>query len=358
VNRRLLVGALPAILLGFLLVVGACGSSKKTGFAGDGGDDTFGQDGGSTALGDAACASVSEEGKVTPLDLFVMLDKSSSEVGTKWDATKAGLGAFLNDPKSAGIRVALGFFPRPADATPACDQKAYSVPRVPFDFLPQNATPIANAIAQETPDGIDTPIYPALGGAILGAMGQVQSRPGEAGAVLLVTDGEPSGPAPTCAGVDPQDPAQIAQLAQAGVTNGVRTYVIGLPGVSSNIANQIAAAGGTTQALIVAGVNVQDEFQQALAQVRGNALPCDYQLPQKLADKSFAYDKVNVDYTKLGASQPETVPQSPGCAGEGWKYDDPKNPTRIILCDATCQRIKADAGGKVEILLGCDTVVR
>jgi len=105
-------------------------------------------------------------------------------------------------------------------------------------------------------------------------------------------------------------------------------------------------------------VNVQDEFEKALEQVRGSALPCDYQLPQKLADKSFAYDKVNVDYTKLGATQADTVPQSPGCSGEGWRYDDPKNPTRIILCDATCARIKADQGGKVEILLGCDTVVR
>ena len=73
--------------------------------------------------------TVHEEGKVTPLDLFVMLDKSSSEVGTKWDAAKAGLEAFVGDPKSGGVRAALGFFPRHADATPACDQNAYAAPK-------------------------------------------------------------------------------------------------------------------------------------------------------------------------------------------------------------------------------------
>ncbi len=347
--------ALALVFPAFALFL-ACGSTKK-GFTDD---DTFGQDSGSGRLGDAACASVSEEGRAMPLNLFIMFDKSSSQVGTKWDAAKAGLGAFVSDSKSAGIRAALGFFPRPADATPACDQKAYATPRVPFDVLPQNAGPISAAIGQETPDGVNTPIYPALGGAILSAMGEAKSRPGEAGAVLLVTDGEPTGPAPTCGGVNPEDPAEIAKLAQTGASSSpaVRTFVIGLPGVSSQIANQIALAGGTQQAFLVAGTNIQADFQNALNQVRGNALPCDYQLPAKLADKSFAYDKVNVDYTKLGTQNSEVVPQSAGCAGEGWRYDDPKNPQRILLCDATCSRIKKDAGGKVEIRLGCDTIAR
>jgi hypothetical protein len=228
--------------------------------------------------------------------------------------------------------------------------------------LPQNGAPISQAIAQETPDGVDTPIYPALGGAILGALSEAKARPGEAGAVLLITDGEPTGPAPTCGGVNPEDPGEIGKLAQAGVASSpsVRTFVIGLPGVSSNIANQIAVAGGTHQAYLVAGTNIQNEFQKALDQVRGNALPCDYVLPPKLADKSFAYNKVNVDYTKLGAQKPELIPQNAGCPanGEGWSYDDPHNPQRIILCPATCGRLKADGGGTVEILLGCDTVVR
>jgi hypothetical protein len=346
----------PTIIWPHVLVVLACGSNKKDGFIHD---DSFGSDGGTGVLGDAACASVHEEGKVTPLDLFIMLDKSSSEVGTKWDASKAGLQAFVSDPHSNGVRVAIGFFPRNADATPACDQNAYATPKVPFDALPQNGGSIVSAIGQETPDGIDTPIYPALGGALLGAISEAKARPGEAGAVLLVTDGEPSGPAPTCGGVNPEDPVEIAKLAHAGVAAGVRTFVIGLPGVSSNIANQIAAAGGTSHAYIVAGTNLQADFQDALNQVRGNALPCDYALPQKVADRTIAYDKVNVDYTKLGAQNPEVIPQNGGCPanGEGWSYDDPKNPQHIVLCPATCGRVKADGGGKVEILLGCDTIV-
>jgi hypothetical protein len=348
-----------AALAAAALLVLSCGSNKKDGYSNP--DDSFGSDGGAFGpLGDAACASVHEEGKVTPLNLFIMLDKSSSEVGTKWDASKAGLQAFVSDPQSSGVRVAIGFFPRNPDATPACDQNAYATPRVPFDVLPQNGSPIVAAVGQETPDGVDTPIYPALGGAILGAMGEAKARPGETGAVLLVTDGEPSGPAPTCGGVNPEDPAEIAKLAQAGVGQGVRTFVIGLPGVSSNIANQIAAAGNTSHAYIVTGTNLQSGFQDALNQVRGNALPCVYVLPQTVANRTIAYDKVNVDYTKLGAQNPEVIPQNGGCpsGAEGWSYDDPQNPQHIVLCPATCGRLKGDAGGKVEILLGCDTIVR
>ena len=50
--------------------------------------------------------------------------------GTKWDGAKAGLKAFLADPGSAGIRVAINFFP--LDNNPTCDQFAYKPPAVTY----------------------------------------------------------------------------------------------------------------------------------------------------------------------------------------------------------------------------------
>ena len=169
---------------------GSNGSSSGDGggiLFGDGGP-TPGDDGGLTP--DSACGAVSEKGKAIPLSLYIAFDKSSSMVtGNKWEYAKAGLGAFVADPVSAGTSVALNFFPLPDEST--CDQFKYQTPVVPFGDLPANAQPIQNAIAAETPNGFKTPIYPALGGAILACADTLQQKPNTACAVLLVTDGAP-----------------------------------------------------------------------------------------------------------------------------------------------------------------------
>jgi hypothetical protein len=44
----------------------------------------------------------------------------------------------------------------------------------------------------------------------------------------------------------------------------------------------------------------------------------------------------------------------------GWYYDvDPSmgTPTRIIVCEATCKRWKADAAASVDLRIGCRTRV-
>jgi len=309
---------------------------------------------------DSACVAVKEEATLTPANLFIMLDKSSSMTGTKWTGAKAGLAAFLKDPQSTGLRVAINFFPRPPDATPACDQNAYKVPRVPFGELPTNADPILKALEAESPDGFNTPIYPALGGAILGAIAQVTGKPGERGAVLLVTDGEPQGPAPLCSGINPEDPKSIADLAATGAkfTPQILTFVVGLPGASATTLNPIAAAGGTDSAILVTDPTaIEKQFQDALAAVRGRALPCEYPLPSKVAKGEISYGLVNIQYTK-GTGGIVTLLQSPDCVGGGWHYDNPSAPTKIILCPTTCSEIRADLKAKIQILLGCKTILK
>ncbi|XXT17635.1 vWA domain-containing protein [Sorangium sp. So ce429] len=314
---------------------------------------------------DAACGLVTEEAVVVPLNLYIMMDKSSSMAGddpmaeSKWDSAKVGLTAFVNSARFAGVRVALRFFPRDADAVPACDQSAYKSPLVPFGPLPDNAGAIVEAIEAEGPDGLSTPIYPALGGALLQGIEMAQNNPGEASAVLLVTDGKPQGPAAQCGGVNPEDPAAIAALAAAGARYRppVRTYVIGLPGVDQRIANQIAAAGGTDAAVLVAATNIAVEFQNALAKVTGQALPCEVEVPAQVAGGQVAFNDVNVLFGLDGAPQ-DILPQRPGCDGPGWRYDDPNAPTALVLCPDTCNAARNAAAAKIQILLGCETVIR
>jgi hypothetical protein len=190
----------------------------------------------------------------------------------------------------------------------------------------------------------------------------VKRRPGEAGAVVLVTDGEPQGPAPLCAGVNPEDPAVIANYA-ATVLSGspsVRTFVVGLPGVNVAVANQIAAAGGTGAAILATDPSrVEDGFRDALAVVRGKAVPCDLALPPQVLSGEISHLFVNVLYSKGGVPPERTLFQDPTCAsGEGWRYDDPSMPTKIFLCPNTCAEVQSDPQAKVEILLGCQTVVK
>jgi hypothetical protein len=366
-----------ASIVGLALAAGpaACApgvpETSSTGFgaAGPGGADGGGADGpdlfgdGDSGITDAidpdaACGKVTKQATSTPLDLYILLDKSSSMVGDKWTGAQGGLGAFVTDPASAGIFVGLKLFPRAPDAVPACDQPAYETPDVPFAALPANAKPITDAMAAAMPDGFNTPIYPALGGAILESIALLQKSPGNRAAVLLVTDGQPSGPAPLCAAVNPEDPTVIANLAATGASQvpPVLTYVIGLPGVNQAFANQVAAAGGTGAAILVGASDVKGEFEAALAKVRGEALPCEYVLPDEVTMGTYDTGHVNVLYTP-GAGSPTVLPQDQTCASTGWKYDDPAKPTKILLCPASCSVVKKDGTGKVDVLLGCKTEI-
>lgn len=307
---------------------------------------------------DAACAAVTEEAISVPVNLYIAMDHSNSMVGDKWASAEAGLTAFVNNPKFAGIRVALRFFPRDPDAVPACDPNAYKEPTVPYGPLPDNAAAIVAAIAAEDPDGFGTPIYPALGGALLKGIAMAQNNPGEASAVLLVTDGLPQGPSGTCSGVDPEDPAAIADLAAAGAAFDppVLTYVIGLPGVNQAFANQVAAAGGTGEAVLVSSTNAAADFEAALAKVTGEALPCEYEVPTEVEGGDVAISSVNILLT-VGGGDPGVLPQDPACNGAGWRYDNPASPTKIVLCPETCAAVKEADAAKIQILLGCTTVV-
>jgi hypothetical protein len=136
----------------------------------------------------------------------------------------------------------------------------------------------------------------------------------------------------------------------------VRTFVIGLPGVNQAFANQVAMAGGTDAAIVVSAANVKVEFQKALAKVRGEALPCEYDIPAKVEGGEVDPEFVNV-LLSLAGGMAEILPQDPTCAGEGWKYDDPVKPTKILFCDASCKAVKLDYTAKVQVLLGCKTEI-
>jgi hypothetical protein len=123
---------------------------------------------GDVADGETMCTPTTKPAAVLqPVNMFVMFDKSSSmgpEVtSTKWAGARSGLNTFLTETTSNGLRIAMGFYPRPVDGTPVCDSAPYAIPRVAFGTLRGNATPMMTACDAERPDGFNSPFYPALG---------------------------------------------------------------------------------------------------------------------------------------------------------------------------------------------------
>ena len=339
--------------------------------------------------GACACAAETTKANFAPLDLYIMLDQSGSMSetvgggGTRWQATTTALKAFISDPANAALGVGIQYFPLQgaaacnpfcttnadcgafgpcffgicflcsAGGSDSCDPADYATPEVGIGQLaPPQVTALTNSINAHGPTN-NTPTGPALQGAINHSKQWAMTHPGHNVVVVLATDGEPTG-------CTPSDIPGIANVAAQGVNGSpsIKTFVIGVGPLLSNL-NAIAAGGGTGQAFLVSDANVVQQFQAALESIQQSVLGCEYAIPQPMAG-TLDYNKVNVQYTPGNGGAPQVilnVPDAAGCdpASGGWYYDSNASPTKIVLCPQTCGPIKADATGKLDILLGCAT---
>jgi len=343
----------------------SAGSGKTTSATGTGGDDFnpvsgSGSTGTSTGTGEG-CAGTSSEATLTPVNMFIMFDKSKSmDDNGKWVAAKTALTDFFKDQGSAGLRVALRFFPDTGCDETVCTTNTCDVPLVPLAALTSDAAPadsqekkLVDAVTSKTPSG-GTPMSAALGGAEKWAAAYQTAHLGEKTVVVLVTDGEPS----DCE----LQINVIAGLAlKAKNSNGILTYAVGLVGSKQATMDAIAAAGGTSKGILIGNGNASAELLAALKVIQGSQVACDFQMPKmgsmgEMIDPSL----VNVNYTPGDGSPVKgfgQVAKASDCAGQtaGWFYDNPGKPTTITLCPATCTSVQADAKAKIDIQLGCAT---
>ena len=264
-------------------------------------------------------------------------------------------------PSSAGAcGVAGGTCRRWCTNETACRAEDYATPAVSFTPAGKAGVAIASSLASIAPFG-NTPTAPALAGALETAERALEDDPGAAAAVVLVTDGLPT----DCGLVAP---SQIAQIASAGRTRGVRTFVVGLfapeeaAEARSNL-DAIAAGGGTGNAVLVTtGAKVALELAAALEDARDRAVPCEYALPVPAGGGVVDPAEVNVVVTPdgLAASTIPRVADARSCAGDpGWHYaGDAAAPSKIVLCPETCDALTRPEAVKVDIVTGCKTVVR
>ena len=332
--------------------------------------------------------------------MYIMLDQSGSmsdsvQGGTKWSAVTGAINGFMALPASTGVGVGIQYFPLSSgimcnpdpfcfvdgDCGPqacgpcfgavppnlpgfcmgaldgdSCVVADYATPDVAIAELPGVATAITGSMMAHSPSG-GTPTAPALQGAIDHATGHAVANPDHVVIVVLATDGDPTSCSPT-------DIPGIQNIAASGfnANPSIITFVIGVGQLQANL-DAIAQSGGSNAAFIVDTTqNVEQQFLDALEQIKGTALGCAYEIPEPSMGTPD-YNQVNVEWTPPGG-MPEILPQVAGPAqcingSHGWYYNDPNDPTQILLCPYSCDQVEAASeGGSIRIVLGCQTVVR
>ncbi len=358
-------------------VGGGVGGSNSGGVGAIGGGaggtiSTTGGVGGSGPPRDA-CAGDFYNGEQKPLDMFIMYDQSGSmDNNGRWDAVKGALTSFVQSPQSADIGVGIAYFPLnpPPCSTPSdtcvcipftticfptgggsCLAADYARPDVPIEPLPPVSQKIVDSLNNHRPGG-GTPTLPALQGAMEYASVWANGHPDHKTIVVLATDGAPN----DCN----SDVAGVSNVAAQGLAANpsVQTFVIGV-GNTGNM-DAIAQAGGTTKAFVVSDQNANQAFLDAMNQIRGTALACDYAIPLPNGQQPN-FSQVNIYFTPPGSPTENViyrVPDASQCdpVNGGWFYDNPQDPKQIRACPASCEQLKSSGGGKVRIEVGCDSL--
>lgn len=363
---------------------GAGGSSGGGGIGGSGGGIDFDASHPSdSGTGPDGCLTTTSKSNRLPANLMFQLDVSGSmnclptedpnvssncptsdKPGSRWrllrDALKTALGNIPTD-NAAGLM----HFPLPAATLGIC---VPATPDVALAPLSTNLAALRSTLDAMTPVG-GTPTHDAAAAAYSAL--KASSAAGNK-FIVLATDGQ----ANYCQGCNPlcdlnaDAAAFVQQIGDAARLEGIRTFVIGVPGSEGYraVLSQLAEAGGTAQPGCHSGDIVQSPtvgdchwdmttqaadfgaaIATALAAISGQALSCSYDVPPADAG-TFDKNLVNVQFTEGGGST--EIPFDP-TGQNGWNYS--ADGSHVELFGAACDAVKASQDGQVDIVYGCPT---
>jgi Mg-chelatase subunit ChlD len=357
---------------------------------------------------DATCAATSAEApKVTeertvttdvthletkPVAIYLMLDRSSSMVGLcptgpacnaqSWAQATGAISAFVGDPASADIKVALGYFPPLATYTdktatsPLCTGASCGTATVSMRRAADNAASIMDSLNGSIPSGdlfgpiTSTPTECGLRGIKSFCAAHRAANNNEQCVGVLITDGSP-----TECNVNTMALRDIA----AANAMDIPIFALGMTGADFTFLNEIATGGGTDctpnapgnacdvsggQAAFLAALNaIRETVQIKVPMVTHETvtkevpLDCEWNLPDPPEDMKFDKDKVNVTLSATGkaATTLGRVTSEDECTNhpEGWHYDSEDEPKKVLACAGACDDIKKATGAKISIEFGC-----
>ncbi len=351
----------------------------------------------------AACVGWSSEGENSPalIDFVVdtsgsMKDTSTNTNGfTKWAITASALQQAMDTlPRMTKVGMLLwpnmNTVPNHNDVTgdilpvETCVNTAAMIPIAPLEALGSGQrTALASALVNVTTSG-GTPMADSYNFAYKNGM----ADPNLTGAryMVLITDGQPTiqlGCAGTGAEASPVDFQPVIDLiALAAKESDVKTFVIGSPGSEHqsstgadgrSLLSAAAQAGNTGPAGcsdtgpnychfdMTTVADFATGFADALANITGQALPCDFRVKDPPSGSVINSEKLNVVYQVNGSSNIGDIKLVAPAADEscpdnnGW-YLDPNDSTHVILCANTCNMIHKDAGAVIKFTGGCDPI--
>lgn len=200
-------------------------------------------------------------------NMLILLDRSSSMSGFKWNSAKEAVKAFTSERQSF-MRFGLAVFPT---IDVSCGE---GTALVPTDFY--TADLIAAALESTRANGAYTPTGPAV--AFAGRQTPDMSDPERRKFVILVTDGDP-----TCPFDDgDENVAHAEEQLRDLADRGIKTFIIGF-GRDANPAklDKLAEAGGTART----GATCADP--------KGSGtIPCKYYDADDSASLSAAFDQI------------------------------------------------------------------
>ena len=306
------------------------------------------------------CVGEVFEGEGVPLDIQIIFDQSGSMATvidettgeTRMDAVYRALDAFSADTESIGLGVGLSFFGYMPIGATSCDPDDYDTAAVSIAPLPESADALLAALRGAAPTG-ETPTAAAIEGGCRLSMAHQAQNPGRAVVNLLVTDGEPKAPVTSKSTTCNPTLSEAVLAAQVCLNDGagIPTYVLGV-GPSLDNLNQIAAAGGTEHAYLVAD-DSSSGVLDALNQVRTTAqIPCE--IPIDDTAEGLHYERTNVvtQDADCNLSQLTRVDSEASCDAGGFYFDRPDAPSTIVLCESTCGQLKQPRT-KLLYAIGC-----
>jgi hypothetical protein len=350
---------------------------------------------------DEGCASSTEDGVQIPANLMFVIDRSGSMnccpppvtdsatceifpvqdpecADSKWDITRDVLIDAIGGLRGLEhLSVGITMFP----TDNACGYPTGS------DVSVRRLDDAHFATVQSFLDGVVPAGSTPLAGAVMETYASLQSTfqerlRSENTFVVVVSDG-----ADTCA---PSEMDRLVEdLAGAALGINIRTFVIGVPGSEPARLDlsKLAYAGGTARFAdcdrgqngtatdagatepsadavchfdMTLAVDFGAELSETLdAITRSKELSCEFDVPASTDGRPTDRDKVNVTF-RAGTGDAESVLQDASLpcdeGAEGWQYSE--DGSKIILCGTVCDRVQADPGGRVEIVLGCPTEQR
>lgn len=94
--------------------------------------------------------------------------------------------------------------------------------------------------------------------------------------------------------------------------------------------------------------------------ILNSGLACEWDIPEPMGDLLIDYNAVDVAFDDgMGVILPIARVAAPAAClgGDGWYFDDPGQPTTLLVCPQTCAKIQLAPKGSMNITFGCKPIL-